>query len=197
MNLRDIYHRLYTECIIDVQDPDKSNCDKGSTHSYIDFYSILLSYYRDNPINLLEIGVQGGVCLLLWEKYFINANSITGIDIDISQIQNKVILHAEKTGNIKICNGDATSSDFISSLNKTYDIIIDDGSHAVKDQLQSFILLEGRLNVGGIYIIEDIQNDAEADFLKKSIIGSYIIDLRSVKGRYDDVLIVYKKENSL
>jgi hypothetical protein len=48
------------------------------------------------------------------------------------------------------------------------------------------------MKVGGIYIIEDIQNDDEASYLKNSIPNSEIIDLRGIKNRYDDLVLVYR-----
>ena len=46
---------------------------------------------------------------------------------------------------------------------------------------------------GGIYIIEDIQSELEAKKLNEAIPNSKIVDLRGVKNRYDDLILVYKK----
>lgn len=197
MSLIEIYNRLYADSIVDHNNTDWNNCDKGSTHSYIPYYESVLSPLANDSVNVLEIGIQGGICLLLWELYFPNAKQIVGIDIDTSRVQAKVLDRSNSTNKIKIVQGDATNSDIVSALDHTYDVIIDDGSHRVADQLSSFKLFESRLNHGGIYIIEDIQNDQEAEFLRASIPTSQIIDLRGVKGRYDDLLLVYKKGNSL
>lgn len=193
MSLIDIYSRLYSESIVEPHNTDYNNCDKGSTHSYIPYYESILSEKKNDAVNVLEIGVQGGICLLLWEQYFINAKTILGIDIDISRVQQKVHQQSVNTGKIKIMQADATDSQVMAELNDTYDVVVDDGSHRVSDQLSSFRLLENRLNTGAIYIIEDIQNDQEAEFLKNSIPSSEIVDLRGVKGRYDDLLLVYRK----
>jgi predicted O-methyltransferase YrrM len=144
-------------------------------------------------VNVLEIGVQGGICLLLWEQYFTNAKTVVGLDIDTSRVQQKVHQQSISTGKIKILEGDATNPQTIADLNDTYDVVVDDGSHRLNDQLSSFKLLESRLNPGAIYIIEDIQNEQEAEFLKNSIPSSEIVDLRGVKGRYDDLLLIYRK----
>jgi len=195
MSLVDIYNRLYAGSIVEPTNPDWNNCDKGSVHSYIPYYESILSPLVNDSVSVLEIGVQGGICLLLWEMYFPNAKQIVGVDIDTSRVQKKVRDASIATNKIKIVQGDATNCDTISSLDYTYDVVIDDGSHIVGDQLSSFRLLESRLNPGGIYIIEDIQNDHEAEFLRTSIHTSVLVDLRGVKGRYDDLLLVYKKGN--
>lgn len=193
MSLIEIYSRLYLESIVEPHNPDHNNCDKGSTHSYIPYYESILSEKKNDSVNVLEIGVQGGICLLLWEQYFTNAKTVVGLDIDTSRVQQKVHQQSISTGKIKILQGDATNSQTIADLNDTYDVVVDDGSHRVSDQLSSFKLLESRLNPGAIYIIEDIQNDQEAEFLKNSIPSSEIVDLRGVKGRYDDLLLIYRK----
>jgi len=193
MSLIEIYSRLYLESIVEPHNTDYNNCDKGSTHSYIPYYESILSEKKNDSVNVLEIGVQGGICLLLWEQYFPNAKTVVGLDIDTSRVQQKVHQQSISTGKIKILQGDATNPQTIADLNDTYDVVVDDGSHRVSDQLSSFKLLENRLNPGAIYIIEDIQNDQEAEFLKNSIPSSEIVDLRGVKGRYDDILLIYRK----
>jgi len=53
--------------------------------------------------------------------------------------------------------GDATSEDFINSLDlPEMSVIIDDGSHQAIDIVKTFELLYPRLPVGGIYVIEDL-----------------------------------------
>jgi hypothetical protein len=193
MNLNDLYCRLYAESIVRQNDPDYNNCDKGSTHSYIPYYETILQTKKNDEVNILEVGVQGGICLLLWELYFVNAKNVVGVDVDTTRVQQKVIDQSKSTNKITIVNGDATDRNVIDSLQHTYDVIVDDGSHRLSDQLSTFRLLCDKLNDGGIYIIEDIQNDSEAEFLKNSIPGSVIVDLRGVKGRYDDLLLVYTK----
>ena len=43
--------------------------DKGSMHSYIEFYERYFSSKRDS-VRLLEIGMMTGGSLHLWQKYF-------------------------------------------------------------------------------------------------------------------------------
>ena len=196
MMLTEIYNRLYSSSIVNQGVTDFKNCDKGSCHSYIPFYQTIFEGHREKEdLNILEIGIQGGICLLLWEGFFRNARKIVGVDISLDMVQQKVFESAKINGKIHMVQHDATVPSVLNVLQDKYDIIIDDGSHQLSHQLGSFNLFKDRLNDGGIYIIEDIQNYSEAEFLRNSISLSVIVDLRGVKGRYDDLLLMYKKGN--
>jgi hypothetical protein len=49
------------------------------------------------------------------------------------------------------------------------------------------------MNPGGIYIIEDILNpEISLPFLRAIHPNCEVIDLRAVKGRFDDMLLIYR-----
>lgn len=162
--------------------------DKGTTHSYIDEYQRLLEPYRNNS-TILEIGLYEGLSLLMWDEYFINS-VVVGIDVHLSEPLSKLV--NQQRYNIII--GDATHDNIMTSLEPfNFDVIIDDGSHRIEDQVKSFNLLKSKMNKGGIYIIEDVDNLDKTEFIYKVLHNNIeIIDNRHIKGRYDDVLIVYK-----
>jgi 23S rRNA U2552 (ribose-2'-O)-methylase RlmE/FtsJ len=160
--------------------------DKGSTHSYIESYEKLLEPYR-NGCNLLEIGLALGDSIKLWDEYLENSK-ILGVDIS-------VVFDLKKTKNeVAIVEADATKLDFLNLIKDTmFDVIIDDGSHMEKDQVNTFNMLKGKMNKGGIYIIEDILAlDSNINMFKGLHGNCEVIDLRKVKGRFDDVLIIYR-----
>jgi hypothetical protein len=73
------------------------------------------------------------------------------------------------------------------------DVIIDDGSHNLSDQIKSFLLLKPKMKKDGIYIIEDIENISQSKTIFESLHSNcQIIDNRHIKGRYDDVLVIYR-----
>jgi predicted O-methyltransferase YrrM len=189
--LDQIYRTLYYQSIVNPSDHDFQNSDKGTVHSYTDYYESLFSSLRDKPIRLLEIGVQGGISLLLWKEYFLKGD-ITGIDIDYSRVQRKVIEATSHDNPIRLIQSDATLPNVTNHLLGKYDIIIDDGSHSFSHQIASFLILKDFLNTDGLYIIEDVQTELEAQYLNKLIPSSEIVDLRKIKNRYDDLLVVYK-----
>lgn len=192
-SLQDIYeeYRQIPNQMIDGMHSEWGG-DKGLTHSYIEIYEKLFNPIRNNPVNLLEIGVMYGSSLKMWKKYFENGN-ITGFDI-----RPHVLKYNEERIRSFICNA-TIESDIKKTLkdNEQFDIIIDDGSHRIEDQLKTFhILFETRLKPNGYYIIEDVQNfDTNKKYFEKLHKNVSIIDRRNVKNRYDDVLIIIKKDS--
>lgn len=161
------------------------NTDKGTTHAYVDSYAELFKPYRNEPINLLEIGIDYGYSLALWRAYFNKAN-IYGIDnrnvLKFTEEVNPIIHDANDPGII---------NKYFSNLE--FDIIIDDASHEVSHQLLRFPIYFPKLKKGGLYVIEDVQ---DLDIEGKALINlapAEVIDNRKLKGRYDDVLIIYRK----
>lgn len=190
--LKQIYDTLYFGSITNPNDRDFQNSDKDTVHSYIGYYERALSQYRDRDVRVMEIGVQGGISLLMWRKYF-EKGEITGIDIDYSRIQKKVVDDANSSGKIVLIKEDAASPRILKSVSGKYDIIIDDGSHQFAHQLTTFMLLKDLLAEGGIYIIEDLQSEEEARLLNRLVPNSQLVDLRHIKNRYDDLVLEYKK----
>lgn len=122
--------------------------------SYLLEYGRLFESRRNDPVRLLEIGVQNGGSLEIWSKFFPNANSIIGCDINpvcanISYPDRSIKL---VIGDIK----DAKTRNTIADHSHNFDIIIDDGSHTSADIIETFCLLSPKLSSYGIYIIEDL-----------------------------------------
>jgi SAM-dependent methyltransferase len=103
-------------------------------------------------LRLLEIGVQNGGSLELWEKYLPAGSEITGIDIDPK------VGELAFAGNVTAHVVDAADPDALLEIlgGKTFDIIIDDGSHRSPDVIVAFKALYDRLVYGGKYIVEDM-----------------------------------------
>lgn len=167
--------------------------DKNTIHSYIDyFYESEFIKYKDKSINLLEIGMSSGGSLFLWRQYFANAK-IYGLDImDVLRPQYKNLKNTEYIIN------NAYDINFMNSL-PNFDIIIDDGPHSLDSQLFTLINYSKKLNPNGILIIEDIDNQNNLDILIHNIPQEYkdkfqVFDLRSIKNRYDDIILVLRNE---
>ena len=158
--------------------------DKGTTHSYIEVYEWLFKPWRKMRARVLEIGVQEGFSLQLWRAYFVDA-SIWGIDL------NPIRVRVPGAG---IIEGDATAAGILNKLSPGWDIIIDDASHEPAAQVAAFELLHPLLTKGGLYVIEDLQSPDAVDYVRANVEADFeLIDRREVKGRYDDVLMVYRR----
>jgi hypothetical protein len=174
------------EIYLNYQSPE-GHGDKGTAHTYINEYEKLLGRYRENS-TVLEIGICRGESLKMWDEYFINSK-VYGIDITDQYIKDLI---DENKYNIII--GNACSKDILKQLNNlTFDVIIDDGSHLIGDQINSFNILKNVMNPNGIYIIEDVNNlDSSINRYKELHNNVEIIDNRHIKNRVDDVLVIYK-----
>jgi cephalosporin hydroxylase len=187
--------------------------DKGKTngrgHSYLDFYESLFNNYRNQPINLLEIGVLFGNSLKLWSDFFTNG-SIYGVE-DFSQkdgqqfyyskpvIYEEIVRDLSKFNRVKLFVFDCENVNEIQKnlSNMEFDIIIDDASHALNQQLNNYTNYHKFLKVGGIYVCEDVQNREEANQLGKHMVTTTpnrevsMVEF-DVKNREDDRIIFIK-----
>jgi|GEM_PF-2091200 len=107
---------------------------------------------RGKPIDLMEIGVQEGGSLEIWQKAFPPGSRIAGLDID-----PRVGDMAFPAG-IEVVVGDATSAAVLAAAfpGRQFDVVIDDGSHGCADVLATFGALFPRVQPGGLYVIEDL-----------------------------------------
>lgn len=121
---------------------------------YLQHYDRVLGSLQDQPIRLLEIGVQAGGSLEIWAKYFQSSPLIIGCDSDPNC---KDLIYDDDR--IKVLIGDINDTDTllsIDALTSTLDLVVDDGSHQSRDIIASFIELFPRLSHGGLYLIEDL-----------------------------------------
>ena len=103
-----------------------------------------------SKINFLEVGVRDGASLKTWHEYFVNHESIIGLDID----KDCELFKNHKS--ISVIVSDATKPINDDKLLIGFDFILDDGSHFASDIIRTFHLLFNKLNKNGFYIIEDL-----------------------------------------
>ena len=179
--LKQIFNKIGNHTGVDI------GCnDKGGIHTYIETYDKLFAPFQKG-CSIMEIGLALGHSIDLFDEYFDNS-TIVGIDIS-------VIFNRDSYKNkVAIIEGDATKEDTLTWFTKDtkFDIVIDDGSHVTQDQLTTFNLLKGKMNKGGIYIIEDILAlDIERSKFIELHDNCEIVDMRD-NGRFDNVLIIYR-----
>ena len=173
--------------------------DKGTLHSYIEIYEKLLAPYRGTAQAVLEIGIMGGQSLRMFEEYF-TGTKVYGIDISDQPVGGMVDLRpmiAEGGHRITIMDAEQKAQVEHHFSNTIFDVIVEDAQHLVSQQIAMYANFRPHLARNGIYVIEDIADiDRDGPIIAKAInelnpdVCFRIFDRRSVKGRFDDVLIV-------
>jgi cephalosporin hydroxylase len=123
--------------------------DKTS-HGLIAEYDKIFENIKNNPLNILEIGIYRGGSLQWMAEYFPKA-TILGIDLAIPEIPNL-------DSRITMVPCDQNDSNQLRLIGETYgpfDIIIDDGCHYAKETRHTFNNLWPFIKQNGMYIIED------------------------------------------
>lgn len=178
---------------------DNSRTDKNTVHSYLPLYEELLIKKKYVAKNVLEIGINQGGSIKLWNDFFINAK-IHGLDIiPIEEIWSEI-----KNDKIILYTSDAYDDDFFNEnfLNKNikFDFMLDDGPHSLLSMIKFIQLYSKVMEDDGILIIEDVQSTEWIETLihfvpehLKQFIRIY--DLRQNKGRYDDIVFTIDKLN--
>lgn len=160
--------------------------DKGGViHTYLETYDKIFAPFQKG-CKFMELGLALGHSVDLFDQYFENSE-ITGVDVSLI-FEPKIYKNK-----VDLILADATMPNILERLgDKTFDIIIDDASHMTIDQINSFNLLKGRMNKGGLYIIEDILAwDIEHTKYKALHDNIEVIDMRS-NGRFDNMLLIFR-----
>jgi hypothetical protein len=168
--------------------------DKGREHlAYLTVYDLLFPALQHVDGTILEIGVEKGGSLEMWSDYFPD-EIIFGLDmspIPPGIVEHKMIRHLRMDG-----YADSTLERLKSMA--PYRLIVDDGSHALRDQRWFCAHYPSLLAPGGLAIVEDIQRFENTAVLVAAIpasLNSAVVDLRHAGGRYDNLLLlIWKKD---
>jgi len=128
----------------------------NKTQEFLELYK---KHFRDRRVKrLLEIGVQYGGSLKLWEDFFPKAE-IIGLDNDPTckeYVKKNFVL------------GDQTDRKLLGTLGE-FDVVIDDGGHTMRQQQETFDILFPKLNLGGLYVIEDLHTSYWPEFFDQEL----------------------------
>lgn len=136
-----------------INSPANNNTEKWE-QSYYTYQDLLAKYQAKNkPLNILEIGIENGFPLEFWGKYLPEGSQVFGVDSDskYKEIKSDETLHHYV--------GNAATQEFWDEnmQNVSFDIIIDYGSDVCQNVIDTFkTLFLKKLNMGGIYIVEDL-----------------------------------------
>lgn len=130
-----------------------------SGKNYTATYGRFFAHLRAIPIRLLEIGIDRGASIPVWEEFF-TAGTFAAIDI-----REKCRKYATERTTVHI--GSQTDPGFLRSVSGKsgpFDVIIDDGGHTMEQQQVSLTTLWSLLNPGGVYVIEDLHTAYMKEF---------------------------------
>lgn len=186
--------------LVELEKDLKLITDKNTTHSYLPLYDELLCKKKFTCRNMLEVGICFGGSVELWDKYFPNG-TVTALDILKEEVLPDLLKNQNK---IRMISGDAYSPFLFSSLfrGKKFDFLIDDGCHKLENQIKFLTMYSMLMEDDGILIIEDVGDINYFEILKENTppnLQPYIktFDLRKNKGRFDDLVFVIDKSNSV
>jgi hypothetical protein len=135
----------------------KNDADKALTRLYTLSYG---KYFRNNKNHIervCEIGIHNGGSLKMWRDFFKNAK-IYGFDINPSPLVDEDRIF---TSTIDPVN--RNDIELFLDLNNIcdFDLVVDNGSHTMKDQQSTLGSLFKFLKPGGIFIIEDLHTSMD------------------------------------
>ena len=170
---RKLIYKFKTKTLIDTQNfQDKSldellnfyGSDKANIfskknikgHGFSKFYTKHLDKFKNDQLNILEIGSFAGASAAAFVKYFPNSN-VFCFDVNISNFEylsKKIHVYGIDINNEKKVE-QAIKNIFLQNKFKNFDLIVDDGSHNLSDILLSLNFFFKFLKDKGLYVIED------------------------------------------
>ena len=119
---------------------------------YFPIYERHLARFRNQDVLMFEVGVSHGGSLRMWKRWLGPHARIVGIDID-----PRAKGAAEDQCDVRI--GSQSDIGFMKSVVKEFgvpDIVLDDGSHVMKDVNATFDYLYPLVPKNGVYMVEDM-----------------------------------------
>lgn len=155
---------------------DKSPYNPGKYgHAYTAVYDLLFASFRFKKINFGEVGILDNQSMICWQNYFPYAN-LYGWDRHQEYLDKAV---ADKLDRVTYGFMNVNSSESIDTILSGYDIkfdvLIDDASHLIVDQVRLIECACKYMSPGGLMIIEDIdRTENENSYLEKiSTVSQY------------------------
>jgi len=176
-------------------------CNRGTDkafHAYAPVYSIIDPGIK----SMIEIGVFRGQSIAAWTDIFTKAR-VYGIDVSVNTSSMPYpVYDTSMFPMVKLIQADATRFNY-NLLNDTFDLVVDDGSHHLEHQIDTWKRLWLLLNPGGYYIIEDVLPENADKFLEQleyliGVVGydpkdkAEVLDTGSDKNEYNRVVKVVK-----
>ena len=162
--------------------PSKQEDKKIIAHGYAKIYEKYLKERKDEYLNIIELGSFYGNASAAFYFYFKNSQ------IYSADINPDMYLYRSKR--LKNFFTDTSSRSSIEknilSRNIQFDLIIEDASHMLKDQIISLFILFKNLKSGGLFIVEEIDFPEKREDMR---VGQEFPDLKKILNK------IINKEN--
>lgn len=196
----------------------QSGTDKTTSHSYGELYADLFAPMRESARRVLEIGVYSGASVAALADYFERAE-VHGVDITLDNVR-----FGRENPRVHYHLGDGTQPHVASQValaqptDAKFDLILDDGSHRLGDQLAVLKAWGPHLLApsadagpdggGGLLVIEDIavpsasNSSSEIRAVFEAHARSAGLELvawhdrRWIKNQFDDVVAIFKSKSA-
>jgi cephalosporin hydroxylase len=119
---------------------------------YFPIYERHFAWYRNKSLVFLEVGIQNGGSLAMWQRYFGPLARIVGIDIDPR-------CKAHEAPGISVRIGDQSDQGFLRAVVDEFgvpDVVLDDGSHIMGHIISTFLFLYPLMLKNTVYLVEDL-----------------------------------------
>jgi hypothetical protein len=138
--------------------------------SYLHVYERYFAKFRNEPINLVEIGVRHGRSLAMWERFFPKAK-IIGVDVLPGCLK---YAEGRKTIIIGDQSDESTTELILKAADRRLSIVVDDGSHLNERTLKTFQLLWPFVVSGGYYVFEDMKTSYRYNIVEDMKRGGWL-----------------------
>ena len=153
--------------------PSKQNSKKVISHGYAKIYEKYLQKFKEKKLNIIELGsFYGNASAALF--FFFKNSQIYSADIN----PDMYIYSSKRLENFFTDTSSRSSiENDILKKNIKFDIIIEDASHMLKDQIISLFILFKILKPGGYFIIEEVDFPERRDDMR---INQELPDLKTI-----------------
>ncbi|OGM29340.1 hypothetical protein A2630_01990 [Candidatus Woesebacteria bacterium RIFCSPHIGHO2_01_FULL_44_10] len=168
-------------------------------HSYTPFYYQLLKNKRREVKKVLEIGIgsretmqwtpehyQVGASLRMWRDFFPNA-IVYGVDRDSTTMFKAARIKTILMSTTRVAN----LQKLIDDIGPDIDLLVDDGPHNERFQLQTARTIIPLIKKSCLYIIEDV---TRPETVKEQLTEFDCRIVKSPDGRRQDNLVVIEKQ---
>jgi hypothetical protein len=162
--LNNNYHNLYFNLLNDKKEIYKNILEIG-IGTIDETKPSSMFYYKNN----FQQDYTFGNSLRVWRDYFKNAN-IYGIDID-----ENTMFEEDRIKTYCSSSMDKDTMDNILSKLPELDMVVDDGLHTMEANLETLKIVFPYLKNGGIYVIEDVNQEGDL-YIEKLLVDNRFIN---------------------